>query len=201
MPTSWIEVANSALIKLGTGVISAFNDSNKAERLTNLRYEAARDTVLRFHNWNCAMTRVNTAPLVTPTPAFGYTYYHAQPTDCLRIVAIGPEGADYKVEGRYIATDDTVLELKYIKRVTDPTELDYMCAEAIACYLAWDLAPSFLNDDDKRNRLKSDFMELLRQAKSVDGKEDPTQILEAEEWLNSRHTQVGTDRSHNWEFN
>lgn len=194
MPLSWVEVANSALVKIGTGVISGFNDLNKAEKLTKIRYPKARDIVLRLHPWNCAIRRVNSSPLTSPTPAFGYTYYHLLPAQSLRVLDIGPTGIDYKIEGRYVATDESLLEIKYITREDDPTQIDDLCAECIALYLAWDLCEAFQQTTEKKASLWNDFKMMLPQAKSVDGKEDPTQGLEANLWLDSRITGTSIDR-------
>jgi len=186
MPSSWVDVANSALVKIGTGIISGFNDLNKAEKLTKVRYPFARDVVLRMHPWNCATNRVTSAPLTSPVPPFEYDYYHAQPADCLRILNIGPDGVDYKVEGRMIATNDTLLEIKYIKREENPMIIDELCAECIALYLAWDLCEAFQQTGDKKEAIWKDFRLMLPLSKSVDGKEDPAQGIEADLWLQSR---------------
>lgn len=192
MPASWVDVANSALIKIGVPIISGFNDLNKAEKLTKARYRQARNIVLRLHVWNCAMKRDETAPLASPVPAFGYEYFHAWPSDCLRIVDVGPEGVEFRVEGRRIATDETLLELRYIREEDDPTLIDELCAECIALYLAWDLCEAFQQTSEKKDMLWKDFQKMLPQAKSVDGKEEAAQEIQADEWMESRLFNAGS---------
>jgi hypothetical protein len=204
MPTSWVDVANAALIKLGSNTITSLENAgnHKAGRLANLRYEACRDIVLRLHPWNCATERTTTANLDSPTPDIDYTYYHSLPSDCLRVLKVGPAGVDFRVQGRYIATDETLLELSYIKRITDVSLLDELCAEAIATYLAWDIVPAVKQDSsESRSVLWEQFKQIVAQAKSVDAKEDPAGELEADTWLNSRFGAEGSnDRSNNWMF-
>jgi hypothetical protein len=201
--SSWTDVVNAALIKLGsTTITNVANPGNhKAGRLAAVRYEACRDIVLRLHPWNCATERVNTSNLDDVEPEFEYEYYHNQPSDCLRVLKVGPEGVDYRVQGRYIATDETLLELTYIKRVEDVTQIDHLCLEAIATYIAWDISIALEGNAEIRNVLWDQFKQIIAQAKSVDAKEDPASELEADTWIDSRYGAFGShDRSNNWMY-
>ncbi len=197
---AWVDVVNAALIKLGAATITTLDnaDNPKAGRLGALRYEACRDAVLRLHPWNSVTKRVSTANLTTPVPEIDYDYFHLQPSNCLRILNVGPEGTDYRIQGRYIATNETALELRYIAREEDVTIIDSLLLEAIATYLAWDLCTALQQNGEIKKELWDQFRQIIAQAKSVDGKEEPMQEIEAETWLNARLGGGGFDRSMNW---
>jgi hypothetical protein len=200
MATSWVEVINGALIKLGALTITQIDSVNnsKGGKLGSLRYEMARDVVSRLHPWNCITTEVSTSNLVSPTPAFSYAYYHQLPSDFLRATKVGPGDVDYRIHGKKIATDETELEVTYIRRETDVSIFDPLLLECISTYLAWDLCTALEQNGEIKNALWAEFERLLPQSKSVDGKEEPAGEIEASLWINSRGSDVGVDRSENW---
>jgi len=56
--TETVDIANSALIKLGNRTISSLSDSVKAAEILNAQFETVRDRVFRGHPWNCLLRRV-----------------------------------------------------------------------------------------------------------------------------------------------
>jgi len=196
MASSWVAVANAALIKLGTSTIISFDDGTKQANLAKLRYEEVRDIVLRMHPWNCAMSRVIMSPLVS-TPAFEFSNEFQLPSDLLRVIEIQPVETPYKVEGRKLLADATQLDLKYIYRVTDPTQLDVLCTEAIACYLAYDICYALMQDAGLQDVKWSEFEKVLRRAKHADATEDSESTLQADDWDVARFNSSGLLRAHN----
>lgn len=183
---TFVDIANSALVKLGAEPIMSFDDDSKEARTTKNRYKLVRDIVLRMHPWNCATERVVTAPL-TSTPAFGFTYEHQLPADCLRVLSIDPEDdTPYRIEGKRIRTDSTAINLKYIKRIEDPSELDELLAESIAAYLAWDISYTITQSNTVQDKMAKKLKTILAKAKSTDAQEDPSPELEANLWVESR---------------
>ena len=185
MASSWVAIANAALIKLGAQTIISLDDNVKSARLCQARYEECRDIVLRKHIWNCALKRVQLAPL-TETPAFDWTYLFELPADFIRVAKIGPLDPDYKVEGRKLLANTNQLDLKYIYRVTDPVQLDILCAEAIACYLAFDISFSLTQSESVRQDMAKLFVDALRSAKSADAKEEMAEEIIADEFVDAR---------------
>jgi len=187
MADSWTAIGNSALIKIGASTISNIeSDNSKGAQLLQQRYEACRDIVLRSHLWNCAIKRVVLSPLADPVPAYTYSVYFQLPSDLLRPIEVFPEDCSYRIEGRYIATDESEIDLKYIYRVTDPTLLDALCAECISSYIAWDISLAMTQNVSLKEALWKDFTTIMRQAKSTDAKEDPGDYLRADLWIDSR---------------
>ena len=77
---SVVDICNNALIDLGASAISSLTEDSKAARLCNQRFDSIRDTVFRFHPWNCLVKRASLAA-DTDTPAFEYSYQYTLPTD------------------------------------------------------------------------------------------------------------------------
>ena len=77
---STVDIANFALNNLGASNITSLDENSKAARVVNQRYESVRDAVFRAHPWNCLINRASLAQETT-TPAFGYTFQYALPTD------------------------------------------------------------------------------------------------------------------------
>lgn len=190
MASSFVAIANSALTKLGAPIITALTEESKEARLCNARIYEIRDLVLRSHTWNFAHKRAVLAPLAE-SPAFGYNYSFELPSDWLRTVNIYPESEDYKMEGGKILSNTNLIELLYIYRVTNPQIIDALCAEAIACYLAYDIGYALVQTGQIQEQLYTLYQEKLRQAKSIDAKEDPARELQADLFLESRYNYPG----------
>ena len=85
---SVVDICNEALDLLGAATITALTQNSKEARLCNRNYELVRDSVLRAHPWNTAVTRKN-LPQDATAPDFGFTYQYTLPTDpfCSRVLS------------------------------------------------------------------------------------------------------------------
>lgn len=183
MPSSWVEIANGALSKLGGQLITSFDDGTAEAIRAKARYQACCNAVLRRHPWNCAIARERLAPL-SSTPAFGYTAKFNLPTNCLRVLSVeGLASSDYQIEGRAILASGSLLDLKYIRSITDANEIDPCLAEAISTYLAYDLTYAFNQDSGVRADLLKQFEYQLAAARSVDGQENGPETLDSDSFL------------------
>lgn len=184
MASSWVSIINSALIKVGETPIMSIDDGSKSANLAKARYEEVRDIVLRSHPWNCAVKRVALASLST-VPAFDFSNEFQLPSDCIRLLSVD-ETLDYRVEGQKILADATLLNIKYISRVTNPVQIDCLCAEAIALYLAYDLSYALVQDINKTEALAQAYARHVRKAGSVDSQEDGRNTLRPNFFMDSR---------------
>jgi len=185
--TSWVEIANGAISRLGGQLITALTDNTKPAQLANARYKVCRDAVLRMHPWNCAMARAQLAPSAN-VPAFGFGHSLPLPSDCVRVIGVEPEGISYRVEGRAILCDCDLLNIRYVKVIEDAAEIDALLGEAISCYMAHDLAFSLQQSAEYRQVLWQEFDAVIKRAKSVDGMEDMAQRMEATEFTLARNS-------------
>lgn len=128
------------------------------------------------------------------SPAFGYSYLYSLPTDCLRVLDINEtaHSSEWRIEGAFILADSDSLEVRYIYNVTDYTTMDVMFYQALAHYLAYNLCDHISASDQKKNELHAYLYGgqgkrgILPQARFADATEDSQQIFEANDWIDSR---------------
>lgn len=184
-----VSICSNALLMLGAQPINDFADQQNLDRAricANL-YPSQRDSMLRAHPWNCCIKRIVLAPLAE-VPAFGYPSAFELPADCLRVLEVGSGGCqiDYLVEGRTIQAYTSALELRYVFRneaeSTWDTHLIDLMTAAMAAVLAYPVTLSTSERDSREAKLA----QLMKQAKAVDGQEDPPQMLGDERLMRSR---------------
>ena len=172
-----VSICSNALRRLGDDPITSLTDDTERARLCNAFYQDSRDLVLRSHPWNFAITRASLAQL-SDTPAYGYNYMYALPTDpyCLRVLEM--EYADYifKIEndatnGRVLVTDESAAKILYIARITNPTLFDSMFVETLTSKLAADLAYPITGSVQLQGQMEKMYRDKLSEARSVDGME------------------------------
>lgn len=184
MAVTQIDIANAALTKVGTTPIMSLSDNNKAARLCSLRLDFCKQYVLRAHPWNFAIRRITLSPL-TDVPAYGFSAYFQLPSDCLRVLGLDAD-PDYLIEGRRIACNEATLNLKYISNDVPYTDWDPMAADALACYLAYDIAYNLTQSADLKASMLKDYATSLAKARFVDATEEPAPSLESSDVLDSR---------------
>lgn len=173
MAVSNVSICSNALVGLGSDPINAFSGSDFATAAGSL-FPQVRDRILRGHPWNCAVKRVALAPDVA-TPAFDYAYQFTLPGDWIRTLQVGLYGSeiDYKTEGRKILADADTLYLRYIYRNEDPATWDTLLIEvmtqAMAATMAYAVTQSTSKEEMEINKLRM----MLKEARAVDGQDDP----------------------------
>lgn len=187
MPTSEVEIANSALAKLGSQRITTLDDNNERARVMKEQYTKVRDELLYMHPWNFAIGRSELTALVSPVPEFQWTYYYQLPADCIRVVGtdLYPP-SEWAVEGRYLASHYPTIKIKYIKKVADVSKFTPGFAELLALKLAADTAFSITQSTSLRDSLLQQFDKQIRQVRSFNGQEGEGARVYADTWLNSR---------------
>lgn len=128
------------------------------------------------------------------SPAYGYPYLYAMPTDCLRVLEINESAAspEWRIEGAFILATPDWLEIRYIYDVTDYATMDSLFYECLANLLAYKLCDHLTASDGKKNEIHAYLYGgqgkrgILPQARFVDACEDSLQQLEANDWIDSR---------------
>jgi hypothetical protein len=176
--TTSVSIASNALLMLGAQPINDFNEDSDRARLASNLYEPARDLLLRSHPWNCAIKRVVLSP-DTDAPAFGYSYQFTLPGDWLRTLSVGDYGneIDYRIEGRKILADDSVLYLRYIFRNDQESTWDTMLIDAMTKTMSATMAYAITQSTSKEELEFKKLEMALKQARAVDGQEDPPETL------------------------
>lgn len=178
---TYVDICNSALIRLGIPIISSFADGTKAANVCSIRYTACRDIVLRMYPWSCATKRVVLAPSTTP-PAYQFTFAYPVPSDWLRTLDVcsdtrGSQAylgsrSNYELESNQILTNFNPCYLKYVYQVDNADQLDPECQNALACYIAYDISNPLLQDANLTKVLNEEFEASMTKAMNVNAQEE-----------------------------
>jgi hypothetical protein len=115
------DIANIALIKIGSSEVQNLTGDSREVRIINRIYDFVLDTLLQDYTWSFAIKRASLAQL-TETPDWGWDYAYAYPQDALRIIEI-QDNPDWVQEGNKILSNETELNARYIREITDTTEM------------------------------------------------------------------------------
>lgn len=183
---SKVQMANAALTKVGGNLILSLTEGTAAARACNTRFDDILYSLLQDHPWNFAVERATLVPL-TAAPNHEYDYKFLLPTNpyCLKVLDVYLE-VPYKVEGRYILCNESSIDIKYIKRITDVNELSPMFRELFSLKLAADLAYSEAGSVNLKQQLLEEFNRLLREARSIDAQEDTPDEFRKGSWTRNR---------------
>lgn len=180
MSATGVSICSNALLILGAQTINSFTDEadlDRAKLCANL-YPTVRNELLRSHPWNCAVKRLILSPDAVP-PAFGYDQQFELPADCLRVLEVGEGGCqiDYRIEGRRIQANTTVLELRYIFANEVESTWDDSLVQLATLAMAARMAYAITQSTSMEQSRLQEFQMALRTAKAVDGQEEPPQTL------------------------
>jgi len=190
-------ICNSGLSKLGNNRINSLTEGTPAANLCLEQFDKLRDDLLRSHDWNFAASRVKLGQL-SATPAFGYDYQYALPSDWMRTISVHPDkgGAqlltDYvtessETEGRVLQANVTDVYMRYVRKLEDPNVMDPAFREALAWRIAVELAVPLAKSGSLRDRMTAGFENALAVARSVDGQDDPPGALPDGDWVTARY--------------
>lgn len=195
-----VQIANSALTKLGAARITALTDNTKEAREINAIYELRRNKLLRSFNWSFAMTRAQLSALAD-APSWGYSYQYQLPADCVRVVQVndlwvipsaadfigGPDSEPYQIEGRTIVTDFSApLKIRYVQKVTNPGTFDDCFVETLAYDLAHEACEAITQSSTKKADMRQGRKDEIMEAIRANAIELPPQTMADDSWIASR---------------
>ena len=182
---SKVDLANEALLLLGANKITSFTDNDSNAVLVNRFYESERDALLRSHRWSCAITTANLASLAD-TPIIDWEFKFTLPTDpyCLRVLDVrtvtGDIKLDFEVQGRELLTEETAVDITYIKRLDDATQFDALLYQALVFRLAWKLSYPITRSNPVMQQMASMYDAVVRDARTIDSQEGTPEIIETD---------------------
>ncbi|VEI61594.1 hypothetical protein [Serratia rubidaea] len=184
---SSVSICSNALLLLGDGPINSFDEGTDHARLCANLYPSVRDDLLRKHPWNCAVKRVVLSPSAI-VPVFGFRFQFPLPGDMVRILSIGApwEYEAYRVEGNKILANMQSLHLRYVFRNENEATWDPALVQLAEVTMAAKLAYAVTGSASLRDALTQEAAFLLRQAKAIDGQEEPPEELGGYPTLESR---------------
>ena len=177
--TTAISVCSNALLMLGKEPIASFSEGSDRARYCSNLYPMVRDYLLRKHFWNCAIKRVLLSPLST-APAYGYTQQFQLPSDFLRVYEVGYPGrfiTDFQLENRMILANAEALPLRYVWRNDDENNWDAGLIHVATVMMAAALAYPITQSASFADGMEKKAVMALREAKSIDGQENPSETF------------------------
>jgi len=136
-------ICNMALGRIGSLRIadSVETDTTLQAIQCRLHYEPTRDALLSSYWWGFASAR-DTLVVDAATPDFEWDYQFALPDDFLAMKSLyegrfSDENLEsYALEGDMLLTNESEMEIRYIKKVTDPTEFSPLFVKLFILLLA-----------------------------------------------------------------
>jgi hypothetical protein len=182
-----VSICSNALLLLGAQTINSLDEGSDRASLASNLYDSLRDDMLRSHPWNCAVKRVILAP-DTEMPAFDYGAQFTLPADWLKTISVGAEGyeVDYKHESGKILCNGTALALRYIFRNEVEATWDAMLVHAMELKMASELAYPITGSASMADVMYQKLQRHMKQARAVDGQDDPPQTFGDFPLLSSR---------------
>ncbi len=185
MAISDVSICNKALYLLGEDEIALLTDTTKQSRTCNVFFEPVRDALLRQFPWNFAVKRIALSRLTT-APSFGFANQYQLPSDCLRVLEVQDSSITWKVEGRVLLTDYDSISIRYIQRITDPTQYDSQFVDLFSARLASEIAIPLTDSHTRQQEMMALYEMRLRAARSSDAQEGTPDLLDANLWTGAR---------------
>lgn len=140
-------ICNMALGRLSANRIDDINDNTdtSVEAIQcRLHYSQTRDALIRSHWWRMARAREILSANTVDEPLGEWDNAYDLPLDFLRMkkpyegVVSGETELmyTYSLEGKQILSNESPMKIRYIKRVTDPTQFDPLFIEVFIIKLA-----------------------------------------------------------------
>lgn len=206
--TSEVEICNLGLTRVGHSMISSLAENTKAATLCNLHYARCRNLLLRHHPWNFAVKRATLA-LSATTPNHEFTYQHALPTDCLKVIRTswetseGVSGASvygfpgvhgyasdtvpYRIEGRFLLCNEDTAKIEYIAEITDVTQFDELFVDVLAQRIAAEVAMALTDNAAATKSAWDIYSAKLADAVATDAQEGtPRDVVDTSGWIGAR---------------
>ena len=180
---SKVDLANEALLLLGSNTITSFTDNDSNAVLVNRFFPSERDAVLRSHRSNCAITPANIASLAT-APIIDWEYKFTLPTDpyCLRVLDVrtvtGDIRLDHEIHGRELLTEESTVDITYIQRLEDTTQFDSLLYQALVFRMAWKLAFPIMRSHTVMGQMGQMYEAVVREARTIDSQEGTPETID-----------------------
>ena len=183
---SRVSIANEALIKLGVSTITSLTENSEQARLVNNIFSESLDYLLERYPWSFAKEQSSLARL-DETPLYDYTYVYQLPTDpfCLHVVEV-EDDYPFMKKGNTLYSDQSAMNITYIKRITSMLDLSPLFRSAFSFYLASQLAMPLVNDREVATLMKDEFNIAFLIARLMDAKNDPHKARSKVSWISRR---------------
>jgi hypothetical protein len=178
------DLLNDALGQIGQGRINAIDDGSTPANHCQTFYPALRDGALVLAHWRFNKTRAELAQDAV-APAFEFAFRYTLPADALKVIEYNGANLDtsnlslfeaatiyrFKIEGRTLLTNDGVVKIVYLARVTDPNLWHPLFYQGLAAQLAGKLVSAIAKDEKKAQQKMAEGTALLSWAAAIDAQQ------------------------------
>ena len=190
------DIVNMALAVFGALRIENLDSDTSLQAVhARIHYDQTRDALIRSHYWRFASARA-TLTEDSESPDFEFDNQFDLPTDFMRLKSVFGDNFtatentrhSFAIEGQLLLTNDSSVELRYIKKVTDVTEFDALFVEVLVLKLALKLVGALAGGSLKiKNAIHLDLKPLMSQVRAIDRQETNTiGRLNRRPWVEAR---------------
>lgn len=197
--TTTLTISNMALDRLGANNIDNFDTDTSPQAVKcRLYYDQTRETLLRSYDWPFAVTRLSLTEH-EDAPDFQWDNQFDLPTDFLRLTDdYTVDGSNlvndrWAVESNRVLTNESEVDLIYIRNEDDPTKFDPLFIEmqvlTMAKKMVYPLAGAGRAAVTLSRDLKEEIKELDSKIKMVIDRE--TNVTGRSDWNLARYRSRG----------
>lgn len=197
MAESNTSICKQSLAKIGAKTIVNFEDATESSTQAiecRLHFVPTRDALIRSHSWRFARDRKVLSQDVTDPVGTEYDNQFILPVDFLAMRSIY-EGrfsdeniASYSLEGQRLLTNDSTMEIRYVKKVTDASKFDPLFVELFVLKLARKLISLAGANPPLKKEIDDEVKVLMRQVRAMDRQETNTiGTADLETWNDVRY--------------
>lgn len=179
-----LSICNTAIMYISGNTITALTDGSVEADYLTIIFDDTVNEMLMEHPWSFALERTTLSGSAF-TPSFEYSYAYTLPTDCLKVID-EYNGYDYKREGGYLLTDESSLDITYVKEVTDFSLPNPWFNKALSASLAMQMAFTILGSVQLQDRMTKMYSYYLMRAKTVDARQNPKKTAGDGSWITKR---------------
>ncbi len=168
-----IGLCSRALIKLGAGSISSFEEETTEAHVAKQLYDTTVNALLASYPWRFALTQTSLARL-TGKPTTDFRYAYALPNDCVRILSVGTSarssGVSYRLCQNQLHTNQENVVLTYIARPTEALFPAFF-TQALISRLAAEFCLPLTESTSRTDYLRKIADEEMKSARLIDSQQ------------------------------
>ena len=190
-----LQVWKQALIHLEKGTLTTLTDDTEAVNTFGNAWEGVVEEAFNAGDWNFAKASAALSVNGAVTPSVGWQYALDYPSDWIRTLTVSTSPTfspfrDYLDEGGQIFANTNVVFLRYISSTkmaddkigTWPT----LFWRYVAIKLAFDTCGRLTSGDTLEAKLEKRMEKALRQAKSIDARNENNKVIGPGSWIRAR---------------
>ncbi len=189
MPVAPIDIANSALSKLGAELLTSLTEDNDRAVLFNALYEQVRDATLEAFPWSFALKRTTLAQSAS-TPTFDWAFAYPLPADCLKVEKTDEDDYPWTVETiggtEMLFSDRGSMKVKYIFQVTDTAKFSPTYVEALTEHMASEMAMGITGKSDLKKLHYEIYAVKIKEARTRASQQKSADIVEPDDLITHR---------------